>query len=510
MLLNGMPNPLYIGNTWLTNNDCEDGCGGEVCSGTKGCDVCGQCNGYGNNGTIIGKDTYFPDIDNDGKGNPFQQTMLCPIGAEENGYVLNSTDTDDSCYDSPLTGRPSYDHCGFCLDTDGPDSLGIENFAISNTMLFDCKGTSWSGENCVSCGTDTSSPDNILDSCITYNVSNHPRNNAMDCAGVCLSGYFDGTGTSILGQWGAYIDTSYMDGDGDGFGNPNTGQPFCTADGIPLGRVDNNIDVDDDIDCETNKIGCEGSCFRGWGPANPMGHLNSEGECVFVIFPGDVNMDGRADATDIIGIINNWGSTGVGPGARKNNEDIEGVSVNSNIDWKPHYVDYGTVKDSCKIRADANGDGIVNIKDVLASIINSTKPSHSYTEPVTCASLPRESDIDIYFNIYKSLPKGELRNSFSEIFGFEPLPEEFMVEASYPNPFNPVTNIRYAIPEHGNIFMQIYNLNGKKIVEHEMLDLDIGYYSYSWDARNYSSGIYFLSIYFNNKLINSQKLVLIK
>ena len=58
--------------------------------------------------------------------------------------------------------------------------------------------------------------------------------------------------------------------------------------------------------------------------------------------------------------------------------------------------------------------------------------------------------------------------------------------------------------------MQIYNLNGKKIVEHEMLDLDIGYYSYSWDARNYSSGIYFLSIYFNNKLINSQKLVLIK
>jgi len=173
-------------------------------------------------------------------------------------------------------------------------------------------------------------------------------------------------------------------------------------------------------------------------------------------------------------------------------------------------VEYRTVSDSCKVRADANGDGIINFKDVLVSIINSTKPTHTYTDPVTCSPLPREADIDIYYNIYKSLPQGDLRSSFSQTFGFDPLPDVFRVEPSYPNPFNPVTSIKYEVPNRGDVVIKVFNLNGEQIENHETSDLDIGFYSYTWDARNFSSGIYFISIYYNKVLINSQKLILIK
>jgi len=90
------------------------------------------------------------------------------------------------------------------------------------------------------------------------------------------------------------------------------------------------------------------------------------------------------------------------------------------------------------------------------------------------------------------------------------LPDEIIVEASYPNPFNPKTTIRYGVPLSGNVNITISNINGRQIFNHEEPDLDVGYYSFTWDAGKFPSGIYFISIYYKNNLINSQKIILIK
>jgi hypothetical protein len=184
----------------------------------------------------------------------------------------------------------------------------------------------------------------------------------MDCAGVCLSGY-NGSDSSIEGEWGAFIDSSYIDGDNDGFGKPGTGELYCSSDVLTDGRVNNKIDVNDDIQCESNLIGCENTCFeKGSIPPITKGFLNTDSVCVFVIYPGDVNMDGKADATDIISMVNNWGSLRQGTGYRRESNDLNGDAIGSKTDWQPHFVEYKYLSDesdSCQVRSDANGDGII-------------------------------------------------------------------------------------------------------------------------------------------------------
>ena len=98
----------------------------------------------------------------------------------------------------------------------------------------------------------------------------------------------------------------------------------------------------------------------------------------------------------------------------------------------------------------------------------------------------------------------------SDMYGFEIPPEEFEVYPNYPNPFNPITTISYAIPTEGNIIIQIYNLVGQKLVDIKEIHLYPGHYSYIWNAANFPSGIYYYRVYYNEVLLENQKMILIK
>ena len=43
------------------------------------------------------------------------------------------------------------------------------------------------------------------------------------------------------------------------------------------------------------------------------------------------------------------------------------------------------------------------------------------------------------------------------------IPEVFALHNNYPNPFNPITNIRYDIPEASDVRIEVYDLVGKKV-----------------------------------------------
>ena len=138
------------------------------------------------------------------------------------------------------------------------------------------------------------------------------------------------------------------------------------------------------------------------------------------------------------------------------------------------------------------------------------QPPHSSATNTDCSSLVRESDIDLYFSIFESLSNGELKRKMAEMYGFEMPPEKFIVHPNYPNPFNPITNINYELPEKGNVMIEIHNIRGQQITEYNGFGILPGYYSFKWDATNYPSGIYYYRIYYNDILIENKKMALIK
>jgi len=74
------------------------------------------------------------------------------------------------------------------------------------------------------------------------------------------------------------------------------------------------------------------------------------------------------------------------------------------------------------------------------------------------------------------------------------VPDDFVIYANYPNPFNPTTTIRYGIPHTSHVTLSVYNMLGQEIsvlVDDEETG---GMYEVRWDASDMPSGIYFYRI----------------
>ena len=75
------------------------------------------------------------------------------------------------------------------------------------------------------------------------------------------------------------------------------------------------------------------------------------------------------------------------------------------------------------------------------------------------------------------------------------VPDAFALEHNYPNPFNPETTIRYAVPEAGKVTLRIYNVLGQEVATLINTDQVAGYYSVQWNGmdrlgRSVASGVY--------------------
>ncbi|MDX1639974.1 MAG: T9SS type A sorting domain-containing protein, partial [Balneolaceae bacterium] len=89
------------------------------------------------------------------------------------------------------------------------------------------------------------------------------------------------------------------------------------------------------------------------------------------------------------------------------------------------------------------------------------------------------------------------------------LPETVELKPSYPNPFNPATTIRYAIPEQMQVTLEVYDLLGQKVTRLVDKEHSAGNYQIRFNASDLSSGIYFVQILAGSHQ-EVQKITLIK
>jgi uncharacterized repeat protein (TIGR01451 family) len=98
----------------------------------------------------------------------------------------------------------------------------------------------------------------------------------------------------------------------------------------------------------------------------------------------------------------------------------------------------------------------------------------------------------------------------TEVSGELPkLPSVYRLNQNYPNPFNPTTSVSYSIPSNGYVFLGIYDVLGKEVAVLENSYKSAGHYSYSFDASDLNSGIYFYTIR-ANYFVETKKMLLMK
>lgn len=88
--------------------------------------------------------------------------------------------------------------------------------------------------------------------------------------------------------------------------------------------------------------------------------------------------------------------------------------------------------------------------------------------------------------------------------------EYFQLYQNYPNPFNPATKILYELKHRGKVLLKVYNSLGKEIATLVDQNQNIGEYNVDFDGRGFSSGVYFYSLFIDNKRIDTKKMILIR
>ena len=80
---------------------------------------------------------------------------------------------------------------------------------------------------------------------------------------------------------------------------------------------------------------------------------------------------------------------------------------------------------------------------------------------------------------------------------------------NYPNPFNPVTKIKYQLPYSGFVNMTVYNALGQRIETLVEAYKSAGIYTCIFDGSRASSGVYFYQLIVNNVIL-TKKMLLVK
>ena len=87
--------------------------------------------------------------------------------------------------------------------------------------------------------------------------------------------------------------------------------------------------------------------------------------------------------------------------------------------------------------------------------------------------------------------------------------DDFKLNNAFPNPFNPVTELSYSIPNDSFIKLTVYDINGRHIETLINEFQSFGNYRINWKADNQPSGVYFVKFTADN-FMETQRIMLIK
>ena len=122
------------------------------------------------------------------------------------------------------------------------------------------------------------------------------------------------------------------------------------------------------------------------------------------------------------------------------------------------------------------------------------------------------------YNDYESNPVGITFSGNMELskvdLVFRNIPETFTLHQNFPNPFNPITTLRYDLPEQAFVTLTVFDMLGKEITQLVNTTQLHGFKSVQWDAKDsmgrpVSAGVYLYQIQ-AGEFVQTRKMVLLK
>ena len=169
-----------------------------------------------------------------------------------------------------------------------------------------------------------------------------------------------------------------------------------------------------------------------------------------------------------------------------------------NLDRKTPITDWSQIA-SYVTHPALQGQGSVSHQTIYTFTDNTVQENESYDY--------RLSDVDYDGNVeYHSLQLMGVSSSNT--------PEQFALYPNYPNPFNPVTTIRYDLSKESFVDITIYDMLGNMVHNLVNANKSPGYKSIQWNATNnqgepVSAGVYLYKIQAGD-FVDTKKMILLK
>jgi hypothetical protein len=90
------------------------------------------------------------------------------------------------------------------------------------------------------------------------------------------------------------------------------------------------------------------------------------------------------------------------------------------------------------------------------------------------------------------------------------IPISYQLFQNFPNPFNPLTTIRFSLPESGLVKINIYNILGERVEQLLNTELSAGKHEIIFNGRNLASGVYIYTVDVQDKFFEAKKMLLLK
>ena len=239
---------------------------------------------------------------------------------------------------------------------------------------------------------------------------------------------------------------------------------------------------------------------------NSSDTLTKEGYITVIpsVYPGDTDNNGVVNASDVLPLGVHFYLTG----PQRSTVGYNWSPSSPDSPWDPIAATY----------ADANGDGIINERDLFGIGVNwdtthTTGSNKFVVDPSDSELLTLHKPA--LEKLYQALggdgePTRQMKLLLERILGIEHIPDKFYLYQNYPNPFNPSTTIKFDLHDEEYVTLNIFDIGGK-LVE-TLLENEYcigGTHTFTLQADHLSNGLYFYQIT-AGKWQSTQKMIILK